>query len=232
MVFALKRLSEKGSGCLKCTAHPADFAFNPRNALPANHIWNLKPPIGATGINMFKKQTAQDQLEERIKQFEKETFERGLVEHLPPVQENVESAVAAKSSDRLKIFNRMRRTNDPIRVLIIDDEDQFRSMLRQFLESSGYEVVEAVNGDEGVGLFFEKPADIVISDIIMPEKEGIETVMEIKRQFPDAKVIVVSGGGWYGPDLDFDMAEKLGALTLKKPFELQELSETIQKLLN
>ena len=231
MVFA-EKLSEKGSGCLKCSAHPADFAFNPRNALPSNQIWNLKPLTGATGINMFKKQTAQDQLEERIKQFEKETFERGLVEHLPPVQENVKLAAAAKSSDRLKIFNRMRRTNDPVRVLIIDDEDQFRSMLRQFLESSGYEVFEAVNGDEGVRLFFEKPADIVISDIIMPEKEGIETVMEIKRQFPNAKVIVVSGGGWYGPDLDFDMAEKLGALTLKKPFELQELSETIQKLLN
>jgi DNA-binding NtrC family response regulator len=64
------------------------------------------------------------------------------------------------------------------------------------------------------------------------EKEGIETVMEIKRQFPNAKVIVVSGGGWYGTDLDFDMAEKLGALTLKKPFELQELSAAIQKLLN
>lgn len=181
---------------------------------------------------MFKKQSAQDQLEERIKQFEKETFERGLVEHLPPAQDNVELAVAAKSADRLKIFKRMRRTNDPVRVLIIDDEDQFRSMLRQFLESSGYEVVEAANGEEGVKLFFEKPADMVISDIIMPEKEGIETVMEIKREFPDAKVIVVSGGGWYGTDLDFDMAAKLGALTLKKPFELQELSHAIQKLLD
>ena len=181
---------------------------------------------------MFKKQSAQDQLKERIKQFEKETFERGLVEHLPPAQKNGGSAEAAKSSDRLKIFKRMRRSDDPVRVLIIDDEDQFRKMLRQFLESSGYEVVEAANGDEGVKLFFENPADMVISDIIMPEKEGIETIMEIKRQFPNAKVIVVSGGGWYGTDLDFDMAEKLGALTLKKPFELNELSDAIQKLMN
>jgi YesN/AraC family two-component response regulator len=151
---------------------------------------------------------------------------------LPPAQKNGGPLGAAQSSDRLKIFKRMRRTNDPVRVLIIDDEAQFRKMLRQFLESSGYEVVEAANGDEGVKLFFEKPADMVISDIIMPEKEGIETVMEIKRQFPDAKVIVVSGGGWYGTDLDFDMAEKLGALTLKKPFELHELSDAIQKLMN
>lgn len=188
--------------------------------------------LSKTGIKMFKKRSAQDQLEERIKQFEQKTFERGLVEHLPPAEENVRPAVAAKSAGRLKIFKRMRRSNDPIRVLIIDDEVQFRTMLRKFLQSSGYEVAEAGNGEEGIKLFFEKPADMVISDIIMPEKEGIETVMEIKRQFPNAKVIVVSGGGWYGTDLDFDMAEKLGALTLKKPFELQELSDAIQKLLN
>jgi len=181
---------------------------------------------------MFKKRSSQDQLEERIKQFEKKAFERGLVEHLPPAEENIRPAVAAKSADRLKIFKRIRRPNDPIRVLIIDDEVQFRTMLREFLQSSGYEVAEAANGDEGVKLFFEKPADMVISDIIMPEKEGIETVMEIKQQFPNAKVIVVSGGGWYGTDLDFDMAEKIGALTLKKPFGLQELSDAIQKLLN
>lgn len=56
--------------------------------------------------------------------------------------------------------------------------------------------------------------------------------MEIKRQFPNAKVIVVSGGGWYGTDLDFDMAEKLGAITLKKPFELDELAAEMQTLLN
>jgi len=181
---------------------------------------------------MLKKRSSHDQLEERIKQYEKETFERGLVEHLPPAEENFRPAVAAKSADGLKIFKRIRRSNDPIRVLIIDDEVQFRTMLRKFLQGSGYEVVEAANGKEGVKLFFEKPADMVISDIIMPEKEGIETVMEIKRQFPNAKVIVVSGGGWYGTDLDFDMAEKLGALTLKKPFELQELSDAIRKLLN
>jgi len=71
----------------------------------------------------------------------------------------------------------MRRTNDALRVLVIDDEVQFRMMLRQFLENSGFEVVEAANGDEGVKLFFEEPTDLVISDIIMPEKEGIKTLL-------------------------------------------------------
>jgi len=181
---------------------------------------------------MFKKRSAQDQLEERVKQLEKETFERGLVEHSPPNREQARPSLAKKSTGRLKIFDWMRRTNHPVKVLVIDDDVQFRTMLRQFLESSGYMVTEATNGDEGVKLFCEKPVDLVISDIIMPDKEGIETTMEIKQRFPNAKVIVVSGGGWYGTDLDFDMAEKLGALTLKKPFELQELSAAIQRLLN
>ena len=171
-------------------------------------------------------------LEEKIKQFEKETFERGLVEHLPSNQNSERPVLTGKFDGKLQFLKKKRRANDHIRVLIIDDEVQFRMMLRQFLESSGYEVVEAANGDEGVKLFFEKPADLVISDIIMPEKDGIETVMEIRRQFPNAKVIVVSGGGWYGTDLDFDMAEKLGARTLQKPFELQELTTAIGHLFN
>ena len=181
---------------------------------------------------MFKKKSNQEQLEERIKQFEKETFERGLVEHLPPAEDRMQQASGTTPSDMLNIFKRMRRGNGAMRILIIDDEVPFRMMLRQFLENYGFEVVEAANGEEGVKLFFEKPADLVISDIIMPEKEGIETVMDIKRRFPKAKIIVVSGGGWYGTDLDFDMAEKLGAVTIKKPFELSELAAAIQTLLN
>jgi len=184
-----------------------------------------------TGIKRFKKRSVQDSLEKRIKQFEKEAFERGLVEELPVAEENVRPAVASKYSERLNVFNLKRQSKDPVRVLLIDDEVQFRMLLRRFLENSGYEVVEAADGEEGLKLFLEKPADLVISDILMPEKDGIETVLEIKRRFPNAKIIVVSGGGWYGTDLDFDMAEKLGALTLKKPFELQELGDAIQKLL-
>jgi len=184
-----------------------------------------------TGIKMFKKRSAQDSLEKRIKQFEKEAFERGLVEELPLAKESVRPAVASNYSERLNVFNLKRQSKDPVRVLLIDDEDQFRMLLRRFLENSGYEVVEAADGEEGLKLFLEKPADLVISDILMPEKDGIETVLEIKRRFPNAKIIVVSGGGWYGTDLDFDMAEKLGALTLKKPFELQALGDAIQKLL-
>jgi len=93
-------------------------------------------------------------------------------------------------------------------------------------------VVEAANGAEGIQRFNEKPADMIITDIIMPEKEGIETIIELKKAHPDVKFIAMSGGGWYGTDIDFDMAKKLGARTLDKPFALQELLATVAELLN
>ena len=99
---------------------------------------------------MFKKKSTQEQMEERIKQFEKETLERGLVEHLPPAEVGMQQASAATTSDVLNIFKRLRRGNGAMRILIIDDEVPFRMMLRQFLENYGFEVVEAANGEEGV----------------------------------------------------------------------------------
>ena len=66
----------------------------------------------------------------------------------------------------------------------------------------------------------------------MPEKEGIETIIELKKVYPEIKLIVMSGGGWYGTDIDFDMAKKLGARTLDKPFALQELLDAVAELLN
>jgi CheY-like chemotaxis protein len=183
-------------------------------------------------VAMFRKRSPKKDLEQKIQQFEKEAFERGLVEHMPPAKESDRFALSGKAADRLKYLLTIRRSKNRPRILIIDDEVLFRQMLCQFLTQSGYEVIEAADGQEGVRLFFEMPADVVISDVIMPEKEGIETVVEIKRQFPNAKIIIMSGGGWYGTEIDFDMAKKLGAVTLKKPFELQELSQAIDKLLN
>ena len=180
---------------------------------------------------MFKKKSSKKDAEHKIQQFEKEAFERGLVEHDLPAIESDRYAISGKAADRLKHLLATRRSKKQIRILIIDDEDLFRQMLCQFLTKLGYEVIEAADGEEGLRLFFEMPADVVISDVIMPGKEGIETVVEIKRQFPKAKVIIMSGGGWYGTEIDFDMAKKLGAVTLKKPFELQALSQAIDNIL-
>jgi len=118
------------------------------------------------------------------------------------------------------------------RILIIEDDDQTRSMLRQVLEREGYEVVDAPDGREGIRLYRGKPTDLIITDIIMPEKEGIETIMELKRDFPDVKIIAMSGGGRIGPDEYLHVAKKLGAQrTFAKPVEREEMLKAIRELL-
>ncbi len=117
-------------------------------------------------------------------------------------------------------------------ILLIDDEKPFRNVLKQVLSKAGYDVVEAANGAEGINRFYEKRADVIITDVIMPEKEGIETIIELKKVYPEVKLIAMSGGGWYGTDIDFDMARKLGARTLDKPFALHELLDAVAELLN
>jgi len=118
------------------------------------------------------------------------------------------------------------------RILIMDDDDRFRKMLREMLEVAGYEVLEAPDGEVGTKLYREDPADLIILDIFMPEKEGIETVIELKRDFPDVKIIAISAGGRMG-QLDYlDKAKSLGALkSLAKPFDRQEMLDAIEELL-
>lgn len=118
------------------------------------------------------------------------------------------------------------------RILIIDDEDQARRMLHQVLERAGYEVVVARDGSEGLERFRADPTDLIITDILMPEKEGLETIMDLRREFPEAKIIAMSGGGRAG-NLDFlEIAGVLGAQrTLHKPFKLQEMLEAVRDLL-
>lgn len=117
------------------------------------------------------------------------------------------------------------------RILVIDDDNQTRQMLRQALERAGYSVVEARDGAEGLRHYQENPVDLVITDILMPEKEGLETIQELRERFPSVKIIAISGGGRTGK-LDFlHVAEKLGALrTLHKPFPLQELLDAVRDL--
>jgi CheY-like chemotaxis protein len=118
------------------------------------------------------------------------------------------------------------------RILIIDDEDQPRRMLQQVLIRVGYEVVEARDGNEGLQLFRASPTDLIITDILMPEKEGLETIIDLRREFPAVKIIAISGGGRTG-NLNFlEVAKRLGAQrTLQKPFELQEMIAAVRELL-
>jgi DNA-binding response OmpR family regulator len=118
------------------------------------------------------------------------------------------------------------------RILIVDDDIQVRKMLCKALERAGYETVAAPDGKVAMRLFRENPADLVITDLIMPEKEGIETIMELRRDFPQVKIIAISGGGIIEAEKYLYIAEKSGAqLTLAKPFTLRELLEAVQSLL-
>jgi len=118
------------------------------------------------------------------------------------------------------------------RILIIDDEDELRSMLRRMLEQAGHEVTEAVNGAEGIELYERDRPDLIITDIIMPEKEGVETIIALRRADPDLPIIAISGGGRLEATDFLPMARKLGARrTLSKPFRRDQLLEAVDECL-
>lgn len=119
------------------------------------------------------------------------------------------------------------------KILIIDDEDLIRKMLRKVLEKNGYEVMDAFNGSQGIELFKELGPDIVITDLIMPEKEGLESIRELKKIQPDVKIIAISGGGIADPKIYLDLASKFGAVrTFPKPVDNEILLSTIKEILS
>ena len=107
-------------------------------------------------------------------------------------------------------------------ILIIDDEVLVRVLLRSALEEVGYEVTEAANGREGLELYRQRPTDLVITDIVMPELNGLDMLLELTRAFLHAKVIAISGAG--GEKNVLDVAKLLGARqTFRKPFSMPHL---------
>ena len=117
-------------------------------------------------------------------------------------------------------------------ILIIDDEYQIRKMLKLLLEDEGYEVHEASNGKEGIKLVRQHLPSLAIVDIFMPEKEGLETIQELRRDYPELKIIAISGGSKQGIIGFLECAERFGAdKTLSKPFEPPHLISMIEELL-
>ena len=118
-------------------------------------------------------------------------------------------------------------------ILVIDDDEDVRSCIRNILEHSGYSVLEAENGSVGICIFRKNPVDLVIVDLFMPEKEGIETIIELRKEYADLKILAISGGiPGYGPDHFLHIAQKLGADgTLDKPFNMQQLLSKVENLL-
>ncbi len=113
-------------------------------------------------------------------------------------------------------------------ILVIDDEAPVRQVLRGALEGAGYQVWEAASGIEGVRLICEQPINLVITDILMPDMDGLETVGILRRDFPNIRTVAITGGGKY---TDYcAVAKILGAHeTLTKPFELQQLLDAVAR---
>ncbi|MGD0397947.1 MAG: response regulator [Syntrophobacteraceae bacterium] len=116
-------------------------------------------------------------------------------------------------------------------ILVIDDDLQTLFLLREMLDQAGYGVLVAPDGKEGIRVCESTRVDLVITDVFMPEMEGLAVIMALRREFPDIKIIAVSGGGRIGPKDYLIVAGKLGAnRTFTKPFGCNELLDAVKEL--
>ncbi len=128
-------------------------------------------------------------------------------------------------------------------ILIIDDEEDIRDVLQMILEGAGHDVRVASNGNAALGLLHDETANLIITDIIMPEKDGVSTITEIRQAFPYIKIIAISGGGGIDPmtykpeaistTAYLAAAKQAGAdAVITKPFEREELLTAVASLLS
>lgn len=118
------------------------------------------------------------------------------------------------------------------KILVLDDEPSILLMIKKMLEKEGHEVTVALNGIEGMELFEQNKPDLVITDIIMPGKEGLETILELRKNHPELKIIAISGGGRISPEGYLPGAKLLGAnAVFQKPLVQKEFMATVAELL-
>jgi DNA-binding NtrC family response regulator len=120
-----------------------------------------------------------------------------------------------------------------VRILVVDDEEQIRSMLTQMLENEGFSVDTAENGEVGMDLITRHDYDLVITDMIMPVKDGLKLIMEMVREYPDLPILAISGGGAIKAERYLTMAGYLGddIVTLEKPFKRDTLLALVNEQL-
>lgn len=117
-------------------------------------------------------------------------------------------------------------------ILVVDDEKGMREYLQELLEDAGYEVTAAANGCEAIQLFKQNPFDIVITDLLMPKKDGAETIIELRNYYPDVKIIIVTGGGNINAQDYVELFESLNVTyAFTKPIDKKKLLDAIQTLL-
>ena len=119
-----------------------------------------------------------------------------------------------------------------VSILLVEDDDELRTLLKLLLTSSGYEVREAPNGTRACAMYQRHRFDLVITDLVMPDIDGLEVIMELLRRDKSAKIIAISGGGQDRGKEYLRIAQKLGAqLTLSKPFSNEQFLEAVSLVL-
>jgi len=119
------------------------------------------------------------------------------------------------------------------KILIVEDDNQLRKLLREALAEEDYDVIEAADGEIAARLFREDPADLIITDLVMPKKEGLGLIIDIKKEFPDTNIIAISGGGHGDPNDYLPIASRLGAVkSFAKPFKIEDLLTAVKELLS
>ena len=112
-------------------------------------------------------------------------------------------------------------------ILVIDDDEALRLLLREILQADGHQIREAANGREGLALYRAQPADVVITDILMPEQDGMEVILELTREFLDARVIAMTGAS--GEQNFLSVAKLFGARhILEKPFGADQVRRVVR----
>ena len=118
-------------------------------------------------------------------------------------------------------------------LLVIDDEKHIRTEIVDYLVRQGFTVTGVEHGAEGLKVLESTEVDLVITDVLMPEKEGIETIIEMRKLRPNLRILAISGGGRMSNFMPLDMARKFGAnATLTKPFKLTDLLAPINAVMN
>lgn len=128
-----------------------------------------------------------------------------------------------------KVRGVLRRKPAPATVLVVDDEAGVRELIRHLLEPAGYEVLQASHGGMALEVLSGRQVDLMITDLVMPEQEGLETIQAVRKQYPATKIVAISGA--FGGDF-LHAAKKLGAnAALNKPIRPDELLETVERLM-
>jgi DNA-binding response OmpR family regulator len=120
---------------------------------------------------------------------------------------------------------------DAASVLVVEDDAVLGGLICRGLRAAGYQVAEASDGNQALEALEKMTYAAVVTDIIMPDKEGVETIIEIRKRWPDTKIVAISGGGRVDPSMILNLAEHLGAdAVLKKPFSLKSLLDALKTL--